>query len=436
MRSLASHIHHNGLHVLELFGGIGLGVLRTALAAGYSIRCYTYVDRDNVSRRIARAVLDSLERQYPLQLLASATRSFDKRLPQSIFAICQLFLANLVAHNGPVDLLGGSWECQSVSRAGHRMGAMDPRFAYFYDMIRIMNFFQREQTTPFIYILENTYPEENCTPAVAKAGDLVEAFLGAPVLVDGANLGAAAHRVRLLWTNVLPAATLQAALPTLLTPSPSLDTILRPYHVPTKLGHTDRLPFALHNQMGWERICMPTVVSYLRSNAFRAKDNGTPGEGEVYNIHTNTWEEPDTWEKEQLLGFLPGDTCASGVTRAIEKMEISEPFGLGAPWMPTPCVGWVHSCTLAKHRDQTPPRLQQHLFHLGRGDPYILLSLPSTMFQPSEKWSQLTPPSSLHLLSSCVQLPAASWLLSLPRNPREGLLKTLGFWPLRVRGGV
>ena len=28
-----------GLHVLELFGGIGLGVLRTALAAGYAIRC-------------------------------------------------------------------------------------------------------------------------------------------------------------------------------------------------------------------------------------------------------------------------------------------------------------------------------------------------------------------------------------------------------------
>ena len=47
-------------------GGIGLGVLRTALAAGYAIRCYTYVDRDKVNRRIARSVLDSLEQQYRL----------------------------------------------------------------------------------------------------------------------------------------------------------------------------------------------------------------------------------------------------------------------------------------------------------------------------------------------------------------------------------
>ena len=61
-------------------GGIGLGVLRTALAAGYAIRCYTYVDRDNISRRIARSVLDSLEQQYPLQLPSSATKTFDKRL--------------------------------------------------------------------------------------------------------------------------------------------------------------------------------------------------------------------------------------------------------------------------------------------------------------------------------------------------------------------
>ena len=78
-------------------------------------------------------------------------------------------MATLVATNGPVDLLGCSWECQSVSRAGRQMGAMDPRFTFFYDLVRIINFFQREQTSPLIYILENTYPGENCTPAVHKA---------------------------------------------------------------------------------------------------------------------------------------------------------------------------------------------------------------------------------------------------------------------------
>ena len=80
---------------------------------------------------------------------------------------------------------------------------MDPRFKYFYDLVRIINFFQQDQVTPLIYILENTYPGEEYTEAVKKAGDLVQAFVGAPVVVDVADLGAAAHRVRLFWTNML-----------------------------------------------------------------------------------------------------------------------------------------------------------------------------------------------------------------------------------------
>ena len=47
----------DGIHVLELFAGIGLGVLRVALATGFIIRCYTYVDKDPISRCIARFVL-------------------------------------------------------------------------------------------------------------------------------------------------------------------------------------------------------------------------------------------------------------------------------------------------------------------------------------------------------------------------------------------
>ena len=70
--------------MLELFGGVGLGVLRSALAAGYTVRCYTYVDRDPVSRHIAYAVLHSLQQQYPTQLKDSAIAAFDKRLPQNV----------------------------------------------------------------------------------------------------------------------------------------------------------------------------------------------------------------------------------------------------------------------------------------------------------------------------------------------------------------
>ena len=107
-RTFNAQALHDGLHVLELFGGIGLGVLRTTLAAGYTVRCYTYVDRDHISRKIATAVLQALQHQYPTLLPDSAIRGFDKRLPQNISMCSELFLHQLVSTNGLVDLLGGS----------------------------------------------------------------------------------------------------------------------------------------------------------------------------------------------------------------------------------------------------------------------------------------------------------------------------------------
>ena len=122
---------------------------------------------------------------------------------------------------------------------------MDPRFRFFYDLVRIVNFFQREQVAPLLYILENTYQRMLCIDAVKKASDLVQAFIGAPVIVDGADLGGATHRVRLFWSNMLQPPVLQAALPTQIPAFPSLSSIIKPHHIPTKPGHTDRAPFAL-----------------------------------------------------------------------------------------------------------------------------------------------------------------------------------------------
>ena len=105
----------DGLHVIEFFGDIGLGVLRSALAANYSIRCYTYVDKGPISRCIARSTIKALQLEYPHQLPDSPFRSFDKRLPQEISQCSLTFLEGLMEFNGPVDLLGGIWECRSVS---------------------------------------------------------------------------------------------------------------------------------------------------------------------------------------------------------------------------------------------------------------------------------------------------------------------------------
>ena len=130
------------------------------------------------------------------------------------------------------------------------------------------------------------FPGERCTPTVAKAGELVQVFLGTPASMGrcDADVGASAHRGRSFWTNMLSLVVLQAALPTLLPPSSSLDFLLNSYHIPTKPGHTDQFPFATHHQLGWAQMCVPTVVSFFLSNVYRPKENGNPGEGQVFNI--------------------------------------------------------------------------------------------------------------------------------------------------------
>ena len=107
-RQIRPQAKHDGLHVVELFGGIGLGVLRAALAANFKIRCYTYVDKDITSRRIAQTNLSALQLQYPEQLPASAVHSFDKKMPQDVSQCTSAYLEQLINTNGPVDLLGGS----------------------------------------------------------------------------------------------------------------------------------------------------------------------------------------------------------------------------------------------------------------------------------------------------------------------------------------
>ena len=84
VRQLAPRSIQDGLYVLELFGGIGLEVLRFALAASHKIRRYTYVDKDVVSRRVAAAVLRELHNQFLDHLPDAAIRGFEDRLPHNV----------------------------------------------------------------------------------------------------------------------------------------------------------------------------------------------------------------------------------------------------------------------------------------------------------------------------------------------------------------
>ena len=109
------------------------------------------------------------------------------------------------------------------------------------------------------------------------------------------------HTVRLFWTTWCRPEVLQEAIPTNIVPSPTLIHILHPFHIPTIPSRTSTTPFAQHNKVGKKRVCLPTIVSYPKTHAFRQHANGRPGEGQLWNQISKCWEEPTLEEKEQLL---------------------------------------------------------------------------------------------------------------------------------------
>ena len=55
---------------------------------------------------------------------------------------------------------------------------------------------------------------------------------------------------------------------------------------------------------------MPTLVSYLNSHAYQQRENGKPGEGQLWNRKTKKWEEPTINEREQMMGYAIDATKA------------------------------------------------------------------------------------------------------------------------------
>ena len=121
---------------------------------------------------------------------------------------------------------------------------------------------------------------------------------------------------------MLPIEVLEKVMPKMLLPSPPLHKVLLLFHDPSIPRHSDQRPFAPHNVRGEDRIRMPTVVSFLYSNAFKPKEDGGPGEGQVFNVIYNRWEESAVGEKEMMLGYREGDTTVAKVREAERSIRL------------------------------------------------------------------------------------------------------------------
>ena len=202
---------------------------------------------------------------------------------------------------------------------------------------------------------------------------MIEAFIGAPVVIDVAGLGSAAHRVRLFWTNWISPEILHKAIPTDVKPCPPLKQILNVDHQsgwPTKHPMS---PFALHNRVGQERLVMPTIVSFPKSHAFRMQENGGPGEGQLWNKRTKKYEEPTLEEKKQLMGFKVGDTEGSLATRYQSTSRLGQAMNVKT-------MKWLGAFLYAQHERVAKMPVDEPLRGIHRIGMLRYFSQPSKAF--------------------------------------------------------
>ena len=178
-------------------------------------------------------------------------------------------------------------------------GMQDRLFPTFLNLVKIINILQRMQTMSPIYCVENTWlGQPGRKEGVDKTADLIQAFIGAPIVVDATGLGSTAHRLRHYWTNFCEPSLLQNAMPRDVVLFPFLSDNVDKDHIASKPTVASRWPFVQHNIVGHDRFCLPTIVTYPGSYEFRRRVNRTPGEGQLWDKTTHNWIEPTLREKE------------------------------------------------------------------------------------------------------------------------------------------
>lgn len=140
IQQFSTSIDLDGVHVLDLFGGITFGGLRTILATGKGVTTYASVEIDDTSRANTRCVISQIQEEYLGQLPDDAIRGYNKCLLQDIQFVGEANLTELIDAKGPIHFICGGRQCQSMSLTGNHCGMEDERFLPFLDMVRLVFF--------------------------------------------------------------------------------------------------------------------------------------------------------------------------------------------------------------------------------------------------------------------------------------------------------
>lgn len=330
----------HGLVVFEPFGGLCSG-LEATLRMGFRVGCYIYADTSRVSRQVAQHRLLQLSQRYPEQLSPAAWQGAFSALPQDVRAITFQHVQKVVAAFPSQQwLLVAGWECQDLSPAGSSSGLAGPKSSTYFDLLQITQWLQLAlgSELPLGYVFENTAFQHNWRSAKVRGDDFLRVCqdLGAPVVVDAAQLGSRASRVRNFWTNLCPIHLLSTSLELISRPQQHVQQLLPPGRHPQPVDRQDAPPKYPANQPGSLRAAWPTLMAYPGSWAFQP---GCPGS--VWDEQVGSFTEPTAEEREQAMGYMLGDTAAPGVTaqqrcavlgRAIDANSLQYLFGIAWAW--------------------------------------------------------------------------------------------------------
>ena len=349
--------------VLSLFSGIATD-LEAMLAAGLVVDRYWAVERDSVARQVAESRFLQMHRRFPFQLTVEQTNRAHTQLPQDVALVSKRDIEEL----GRVDLVVAGWPCQGHSRAGGGLGLMDPRSQLFHEMVRILRMVQNTQKEPVGFLLENVHSGEDARPLVQAAWATVTGVLGQPVVLDAAQVGSCAHRVRAYWTNLIPRPWLESAV--------RLEGRLADLYVDDILdaGRTSApvtlelpAPFFPCNVVGQRRRALPTLVSFPNSQAYRVGKAGI-----LWDKVKQQWDVPNADERERAMGFPTGTTRCRGVTEEQRRELLGQAMDCNAlTWLFLLCL--VRQDSLNTHGVCAP--FAERLRRRGRARPENIQAL-------------------------------------------------------------
>jgi hypothetical protein len=268
-----------------------VGSATQALARlGYQVGEVTACEVRGAARQAHAHALASLSREFPTTVSAKAGAQLHHRLPQDIRLVGVQHLRDL----GPMDIVVAGWPCQGNSAAGDGQGLDDGRSWLFIELLRVLHNLQtlhKEWGQPLGYLIEHVAAGYDRRPKVQQHFAAVRGLLGPEVILDAAQIGSRAHRLRAWWTNLEGVHLLRAAVACQVRPGGLfVHQVLGPGRRARPPKSPGMAPWAKVETPGMPRRALNTFVSYGGSYAFSRGGGGvlacTQPTGEV------TFEEP------------------------------------------------------------------------------------------------------------------------------------------------